>query len=46
MEIKIDTVDGDRRVATLNGKTYSLLRAYKKGRWDESTTPRLKGGGL
>ena len=35
MEIKIDTLDGGQKVATLNGKTYTLLRAYKKGRWDE-----------
>jgi hypothetical protein len=32
MEIKIDTVDGGK-VATINGKTYTLLRAYKDGRW-------------
>jgi hypothetical protein len=33
LEIKIDTVDGGRKVATVNGKTYTLLRAYKDGRW-------------
>ena len=35
IKIKIDTLDGDRKVATLNGKSYTLLRGYKSGRWGD-----------
>ena len=35
MEIKIDSLDDDRKVATLNGKTYTLLRAYKRSRYGD-----------
>jgi hypothetical protein len=35
LTIKIDTLEGDRKVATLNGKSYTLLRGFRNGRWGE-----------
>jgi hypothetical protein len=44
LTIKIDTLEGDRKVATLNGKSYTLLRGYRNGRWGQSDTLRFGRG--